>query len=127
MLSHIDRPYTVEAPVNVVVNLFRQSNREILHVMNVPPAFFTLGISHQHQQLPTPMLPHDVIPTGAIEILLPKNYDSVFSPTHPSLEMSCTKGLTRIRLDSLEQHAVVVLEASPSPRVVAPIDETRAF
>ncbi len=111
LLSDIERPFTTDAPANVVINLFHHEDRKILHLVNIPPTFLTLGIGKTGLRTPIGQLSHDVYPTGPITLRVSGKSYKVSSPTHHShLTISHDSHATVIRLDQLEQHAVLVLE-----------------
>ena len=112
LLQHVVRPFTVVAPPNVVVSLFRRDGKSVLHVLNVPESLLTLGMDAA-RPVPVPTAPHDCVPTGPVEITVPGTFSGAFSPSGADLQVEQQVQALRITLPRLEQYAMVVMEREP--------------
>ncbi|MBN1553484.1 MAG: beta-galactosidase trimerization domain-containing protein [Phycisphaerae bacterium] len=105
----LNLPFTTDAPPNVFVTSWRQENRVVLHVLNVPSAILTMPFWSDVN--PSPIFVEDVTPTGPIHITLPGSWKTVTTPVHPGrLHLAIHGDCCEITLDRLDVHAVIVAE-----------------
>lgn len=109
LLVHIRRPFTAEAPPSVVINLFRQEMREVVHILNFPPGLLVLGIDDRHEW-PSPQSPRDFVPTGPVTVEVPGNAKRAHSPTRTPFNLENDGCSSRVTVPRLERYAMIVLE-----------------
>jgi hypothetical protein len=99
-------PFVTDAPANVAVTLWRQGQRQVFHLLNVPHSLLPLPADEEALQYP-----EDFTPTGPIMLELPGIWNQVSSPSGGVVEASPGEDgrSTRIRLERLERHAVIAL------------------
>jgi len=105
---HIERPFQTDAPPNVIVKPWRQGDRLVFHLLNMPATLLALRTDVYQEGMARP---EDVTPTGPIRITVRGRYRTATSPTHPD-GVAFTPGgdVSEVVLDRLVQHAVVALD-----------------
>jgi len=106
LLNRLSVPFSTDAPSNVVITLWRQGNRRVFHLLNVPDSLLLLC----GDVCPPHTLPEDFAPTGSIHITLDGRARKVFSPTGAILDVEQRNGRIDICLERLEQHEIIVIE-----------------
>ena len=105
LIGNMDLPFTTDAPANVQVTVWRREGRLVFHLLNQPATMYCKpGMSLRFN-------PEDFTPTCPIRITLERAAKRVFSATE-EVEVSADQenGRTCIRVESLVQHGVVVVE-----------------
>ncbi|MDD5705826.1 MAG: beta-galactosidase trimerization domain-containing protein [Kiritimatiellae bacterium] len=110
--SVLTPPFTTDAPPNVAITLWKQDNRQALHLLNVPSSLLIFPACGECNNIAPPMiLPEDFVPTRPIVIALPGKWKRAFSPTNPErLTFAVGDNGIRLVLQQLDQHALVVVE-----------------
>lgn len=105
LLGDVPLPFMTDAPAHVVVTAWRQPERTAYHLLNQPATLCRrLG-----QDIA--LSPEDFTPTGPIHLELPYPASTVSSPTPGvAVDFEVRGAATRVRLERLEQHAVIVVE-----------------
>ncbi|MDF2721284.1 MAG: hypothetical protein K0Q59_959 [Paenibacillus sp.] len=102
---YVERPFATDAPANVVITKWEQEGRTVFHLLNVPHSLLHFSEHNKYAAA----YPEDFTPTRPITIRLKGEWDSVRSPSGAPVNFRHENGETRITLQSLEQHAVIVL------------------
>jgi hypothetical protein len=105
LIGDIALPFTTDAPANVLVTAWRQPGRIAYHLLN-QPATMCRRIGRE-----IALSPEEFTPTGPVHIDLPFPARAVSCAT-PGTEVTfeADAAATRVRIERLEQHAVVVVE-----------------
>ena len=102
---HITRPFTTDAPSNVVIAPWRQGKRLAVHVLHTPDSL--LRLTHGESDFSRP---EDIVPTAPIHIDVPGDWSDAETPLNQErLSWNTTPHGIRLEWQSLEQHAVIVL------------------
>ncbi|TNJ62493.1 hypothetical protein FE784_30465 [Paenibacillus hemerocallicola] len=101
---HLERPFRTDAPANVVVTRWEQEGRTVFHLLNMPQSLLHLPANGN-----SAIYPEDFTPTRPISIRLTESWQTAYSPSGGTVRIQREETETCITLDSLEQHAVIVL------------------
>lgn len=106
----VSPPYRVEAPAHVAVTLWRQPEREVIHILSRPQSI--------RRVIPAPDVNlDDVPPAGKVAIELPWRVRSACRPiSHAPVALTTSPSGSRIETRVDETHDVVVLRSAAAGR-----------
>jgi hypothetical protein len=103
--NRVMRPFRTDAPANVAVTMWRQQGRTVFHLLNIPHSLLHLPANGQRA-----IFPEDFTSTSPISITLQGSWQSAYSPSGGTVRLERVGADTKVTLQSLEQHAVIVLK-----------------
>lgn len=105
----LDRDVIIDAPINVAVNLYRQGDRLVVHLLDTPDTMVYLGLDYPEVKVPK-LRPENFGWSGPVAITFDKKYINVHSPTGTGYELVMDdNGKTVLKVDLFKQYAMIVL------------------
>jgi hypothetical protein len=102
---HVTRPFRTDAPANVAITMWEQQGRTVFHLLNIPQSLLHIPPGGKYV-----IYPEDFTPTRPISIQLNGRWQEAHSPSGGNICLGHEGEVTRVTLECLEQHAVIVLK-----------------
>ncbi len=103
LLENLPRDFITDAPTNVLISLWRQPNRLVVHILNQPATMITRKTGE------FVAYPEDSTPTGPIRIRVHGVRSEHVDSPNASISSRITGNATEIILESVLQHAVLTI------------------
>jgi hypothetical protein len=107
--DRVNRPFSTDAPPNVVIVPWQQGSRVAFHVLQVPSAM--LRLCNERADQSDVFWPEDIPVLADFTIRIPGSWPRVVAPLEPdSVSVEQKGGALVLTIRRLHQHRLVVLE-----------------